>query len=130
MASWAQQVHTSAPLPAAVTHLSAFFITMLRNPWAVAAAAGGGIWQPALGWLPMLLTLLCSCVLCQTGSFAGVSGIPHAFVVDAKGVIRHHGNSMEPRFDQVVQQVSCFLSACCGDPGLGLPVFVHGMLAC
>lgn len=36
---------------------------------------------------------------------AGVSGIPHAFVVDAKGVIRHHGHPMEPRFEQVVKQV-------------------------
>ncbi|GAB4818625.1 hypothetical protein N2152v2_005671 [Parachlorella kessleri] len=33
---------------------------------------------------------------------AGVSGIPHAFVVDGKGLIRHHGHPMEPRFEQVV----------------------------
>ena len=37
---------------------------------------------------------------------AGVSGIPHAFVIDAKGVIRHHGHPMEPRFTQIVQSVS------------------------
>lgn len=36
---------------------------------------------------------------------AGVSGIPHAFVVDARGVVRHHGHPMDPRFEQTVQQV-------------------------
>ncbi len=40
------------------------------------------------------------------GLVAGVSGIPHAFVVDGKGVIRHHGHPMEPRFEQVVKQAS------------------------
>lgn len=37
---------------------------------------------------------------------AGVSGIPHAFIVDAKGIIRHHGHPMDPRFAQVLQTVS------------------------
>ncbi|KAI7835305.1 hypothetical protein COHA_010794 [Chlorella ohadii] len=36
---------------------------------------------------------------------AGVSGIPHAFIVDASGTIRHHGHPMEPRFAQVLDQV-------------------------
>lgn len=36
---------------------------------------------------------------------AGVSGIPHAFIIDAKGIIRHHGHPMEPKFSQILQQV-------------------------
>jgi hypothetical protein len=36
---------------------------------------------------------------------AGVSGIPHAFLIDSKGIIRHHGHPMEPRFAQMVKQV-------------------------
>jgi hypothetical protein len=36
---------------------------------------------------------------------AGVSGIPHAFVIDAKGIVQHHGHPMLPRFDSVVLAV-------------------------
>jgi hypothetical protein len=36
---------------------------------------------------------------------AGVSGIPHAFIIDASGTIRHHGHPMEPRFAEVLEQV-------------------------
>jgi thiol-disulfide isomerase/thioredoxin len=36
---------------------------------------------------------------------AGMSGIPCAFVIDAKGIIRHYGHPMEPKFSQVVDQV-------------------------
>jgi thiol-disulfide isomerase/thioredoxin len=36
---------------------------------------------------------------------AGVSGIPVAFIVDAKGIIRHCGHPMDPKFGQMVASV-------------------------
>jgi hypothetical protein len=36
---------------------------------------------------------------------AGVSGIPHAFVVDRAGIIRYHGHPAEPRFAAALQEV-------------------------
>jgi hypothetical protein len=36
---------------------------------------------------------------------AGVSGIPHAFIIDAKGIIRHHGHPMEPGFERALDEV-------------------------
>ena len=36
---------------------------------------------------------------------AGVSGIPCAFIIDAKGIIRHYGHPMEPNFARIVAQV-------------------------
>lgn len=36
---------------------------------------------------------------------AGVSGIPHAFVIDRQGIIRHHGHPMEPKFAAAVAEV-------------------------
>ena len=36
---------------------------------------------------------------------AGLSGIPCAFVVDARGTIRHYGHPMEPKFAEIVAQV-------------------------
>lgn len=36
---------------------------------------------------------------------AGVSGIPHAFVVDAGGTVQFSGHPMEPGFEAAVQKV-------------------------
>ena len=36
---------------------------------------------------------------------AGVSGIPHAFIVDAGGTVRHHGHPMEPQWAQALERV-------------------------
>ena len=36
---------------------------------------------------------------------AGVSGIPCAFIIDVKGIIRHYGHPMEPKFGQMVSAV-------------------------
>jgi len=36
---------------------------------------------------------------------AGVSGIPCAFVVDSKGIIRHYGHPMDPKFAETVSAV-------------------------
>lgn len=36
---------------------------------------------------------------------AGVSGIPFAFIVDSKGIIRHYGHPMDPKFGQMVSAV-------------------------
>ena len=36
---------------------------------------------------------------------AGVSGIPHAFIVDAGGIVRHHGHPMEPQWAQALERV-------------------------
>ena len=36
---------------------------------------------------------------------ARVSGIPHAFVVDAEGIVRHHGHPAAPDFEQAVKKV-------------------------
>ncbi|KAL4418880.1 hypothetical protein ABPG77_010049 [Micractinium sp. CCAP 211/92] len=36
---------------------------------------------------------------------AQVSGIPHAFIIDGAGVVRHHGHPMEPRFAQMLDSV-------------------------
>ncbi|KAL4443316.1 hypothetical protein ABPG75_011053 [Micractinium tetrahymenae] len=36
---------------------------------------------------------------------AQVSGIPHAFIIDSGGVVRHHGHPMEPRFAQMLDLV-------------------------
>ncbi|GAB4818624.1 hypothetical protein N2152v2_005670 [Parachlorella kessleri] len=47
---------------------------------------------------------------------AGVHGIPHAFIIDAKGIIRHHGHPLEPKFEQVLQQVVSEAGARQGPP--------------
>lgn len=49
---------------------------------------------------------------------AQVSGIPHAFIVDSSGIVRHHGHPMEPKFAQVLEAV-CAQSAPAGVPGGG-----------
>ena len=36
---------------------------------------------------------------------ARVSGIPHAFVVDAGGIVRYHGHPAAPDFEQAVKKV-------------------------
>ncbi|EFN56660.1 hypothetical protein CHLNCDRAFT_144508 [Chlorella variabilis] len=36
---------------------------------------------------------------------AQVAGIPHGFIIDAGGVVRHHGHPMEPKFAQVLESV-------------------------
>ena len=36
---------------------------------------------------------------------ARVSGIPHAFVVDAEGIVRYHGHPAAPEFEQAVKKV-------------------------
>jgi thiol-disulfide isomerase/thioredoxin len=36
---------------------------------------------------------------------AGVTGIPCAFVIDDKGIIKHYGHPMDPKFAKVVEQV-------------------------
>lgn len=46
----------------------------------------------------------------QTGSTklmsaAGVSGIPCAFIIDRKGIIRHFGHPMEPKFSAILDVV-------------------------
>lgn len=38
-------------------------------------------------------------------SAAGVSGIPHAFVVDAGGTVQFSGHPMDPGFEAAVQKV-------------------------
>jgi hypothetical protein len=49
---------------------------------------------------------------------AGVSGIPHAFVLDSSGTIRYHGHPMEPRFAQALEAV-CGGAAAAGSGGGG-----------
>jgi len=36
---------------------------------------------------------------------AGLSGIPCAFIIDDRGIVRHYGHPMEPRFSQIVEEV-------------------------
>lgn len=36
---------------------------------------------------------------------SGVTGIPCAFVIDSKGIIKHYGHPMDPKFAQVVAAV-------------------------
>ena len=36
---------------------------------------------------------------------ARVSGIPHAFVLDDEGIVRHHGHPADPQFERAVRQV-------------------------
>ena len=41
----------------------------------------------------------------QLMSAAGMSGIPCAFIVDHKGIIRHHGHPMEPAFSEILDAI-------------------------
>ena len=50
---------------------------------------------------------------------AHVSGIPHAFVVDAKGTVQHHGHPADSSFEAAVQKaclapLACILMPLCG----------------
>ena len=38
-------------------------------------------------------------------SAARVSGIPHAFVLDDKGIVQYHGHPADPQFERAVKQV-------------------------